>query len=164
MYIIVKPNSNDWQQGISKLEWHEKRGSIAALSSLALFHNEDVFTTLPGSRLYSIKFSIFYQLAPSPIMTFMLTIISQWKWSSTLNVCACAVNTWTTYRYIHIYIHTYIHKYSDFLVAMISVGLAQARPNNIILLCYNIIIVIIDDACMDLILLINYREVPFKFS
>ena len=26
-------------------------------------------------------------------------------------------------------LHTYIHKYSDFLVAMISVGLAQARPN-----------------------------------
>ena len=53
----------------------------------------------------------------------------KWKWSSTLNVCACAVNTWTTYRYIHTYIYTYIHKYSDFLVAMISVGLAQARPN-----------------------------------
>ena len=26
-------------------------------------------------------------------------------------------------------LNTYIHKYSDFLVAMISVGLAQARPN-----------------------------------
>ena len=26
-------------------------------------------------------------------------------------------------------LHTYIHKYSDFLVAMISVVLAQARPN-----------------------------------
>ena len=50
-------------------------------------------------------------------MTFMLTIISKWKWLSTLNVCACVVNTWTTYRYIH----TYIHKYSDFLVAMINV-------------------------------------------
>ena len=36
----------------------------AALSSLAPFHNEDVFTTLTGSLLYSIKFSIFYQLAP----------------------------------------------------------------------------------------------------
>ena len=84
---------------------------LAALSSLALFHNEDVFITLPGSLLCSIKVSI-------------------WKWSSTLNVCTCAVNTWTTYRYIHTYIHTYIHKYSDFLVAMISVGLAQARPNN----------------------------------
>ena len=33
---------------------------------------------------------------------------------------------------LHTYIqnlHTYIHKYSDFLVAMISVVLAQARPN-----------------------------------
>ena len=28
-------------------------------------------------------------------------------------------------------LHTYIHKYSDFLVAMISVGLAQARPNKV---------------------------------
>ena len=37
---------------------------LAALSSLALFHNEDVFTTLPGSLLYSMKFSILYQLAP----------------------------------------------------------------------------------------------------
>ena len=37
---------------------------LAALSSLALFHNEDVFTTLPGSLLHSINFSIFYQLAP----------------------------------------------------------------------------------------------------
>ena len=27
-------------------------------------------------------------------------------------------------------LRTYIHKYSDFLVAMISVGLAQARPNQ----------------------------------
>ena len=37
-----------------------------------------------------------------------------------------------TYRYIQTYIriHTYIHKYSDFLVVLISVGLAQARPNH----------------------------------
>ena len=35
-------------------------------------------------------------------------------------------STCLTYRYIH----TYIHKYSDFLVVLISVGLAQARPNN----------------------------------
>ena len=72
-------------------------------------------------------------------MMFMLTIISKWKWSSTLNVCACAVNTWTTYRYIHTYIYTYIHKYSDFLVAMISVGLAQARPNNNIIIISSLI-------------------------
>ena len=31
---------------------------------------------------------------------------------------------------LHTNIHTYIHKYSDFLVVLISVGLAQARPNN----------------------------------
>ena len=30
----------------------------------------------------------------------------------------------------HKYIHTYIHKYSDFLVVMISVGLASACPTN----------------------------------
>ena len=30
---------------------------------------------------------------------------------------------------LHTNIHTYIHKYSDFLVVLISVGLAQARPN-----------------------------------
>ena len=30
----------------------------------------------------------------------------------------------------HTYIHTYIQKYSDFLVYTISVGLAQARPNE----------------------------------
>ena len=35
-------------------------------------------------------------------------------------------NTLTTYRYIH----TYIHRYSGFLIVLISVGLAQARPNN----------------------------------
>ena len=34
-------------------------------------------------------------------------------------------STCLTYRYIH----TYIHKYSSFLVVLISVGLAQARPN-----------------------------------
>ena len=33
-----------------------------------------------------------------------------------VNVCACAVNTWTVYRYTH--------NYSDFLVAMISVVIA----------------------------------------
>ena len=126
LYITVKPDSNDWMKG-SK-EYQNLNGSIAALSSLALFHNENVFTTLPGSLLYSIKFSIIYisasPLSMSPIiMTFMLTIISKRKWSSTLTVCACAVNTWTTYCYIHT-------KYSDFLVTMISVGLAQARPNN----------------------------------
>ena len=27
-------------------------------------------------------------------------------------------------------LHRYIHKYSDFLVALISVGLAQAHPNH----------------------------------
>ena len=37
--------------------------------------------------------------------------------------CARMMDTWTTY------LHTYIHKYSDFLVVMISVGLASARPN-----------------------------------
>ena len=36
------------------------------------------------------------------------------------------VSTCLTYRYIH----TYIHKYSSFLVVLISVGLAQARPNH----------------------------------
>ena len=34
------------------------------------------------------------------------------------------------HTYIHTYIHTYVYKYSDFLVAMISAGLAQARPNK----------------------------------
>ena len=34
-------------------------------------------------------------------------------------------------------LHTYIHKYSDFLVAIISVGLAQARPNYLLHLCMN---------------------------
>ena len=29
------------------------------------------------------------------------------------------------------YIHTHIHKYSDFLIVLISVGLAEARPNYI---------------------------------
>ena len=43
-----------------------------------------------------------------------------------MNACARVTNTWTTYRYIH----TYIHKYSDFLVVLISVGLALARPND----------------------------------
>ena len=40
---------------------------------------------------------------------------------------ACVKNTWTTYRG---HIHTYIQKYSDFLVYTISVGLAQARPDD----------------------------------
>ena len=44
------------------------------------------------------------------------------------------VNTWTTYRYIH----TNIHKYSDFLIVVISVGLAA-----IIILSWHIIIIII---------------------
>ena len=39
--------------------------------------------------------------------------------------CPCIMNMWTTYRDIGIH----IHKYSDFLVVMISVGLATARPN-----------------------------------
>ena len=34
-----------------------------------------------------------------------------------VNVCACAVITWTIYRYIH--------KYNYFLVAMISVVIAR---------------------------------------
>ena len=34
---------------------------------------------------------------------------------------------------VSLHTYTYTHKYSDFLVAMISVGLALARPNNIIL-------------------------------
>ena len=39
---------------------------------------------------------------------------------------------------IHTYIHTYIGTCSDFLVVTISVGLAQARPNQLdILACLN---------------------------
>ena len=38
-------------------------------------------------------------------------------------------NTWMTYRCIHTYKHTYL-KYSNFLVVLISVGLAQAHPNK----------------------------------
>ena len=41
---------------------------------------------------------------------------------------ACVIYTWTTYRDIH----TYIDKYSDFLVVLISVGLAQAQIAPII--------------------------------
>ena len=33
------------------------------------------------------------------------------------------------HTYIHTHTHTYIHRYGDFLVVLISVGLAQARPN-----------------------------------
>ena len=36
------------------------------------------------------------------------------------------MTTWTTYRYIHL---TYIQIYSGFLVEVIYVGLASARPN-----------------------------------
>ena len=42
--------------------------------------------------------------------------------------CYELASTCLTYRYIQTYIHTYIHKYSDFLVVLISVGLAQAHP------------------------------------
>ena len=54
-----------------------------------------------------------------------------------VNVCACAVNTWTMYRYIH--------KYSDFLVAMISVGLTQACPNYSVIITEILPIVIFAD-------------------
>ena len=93
----------------------------------------------------------------------MLTIISKWKWSSTLTVTVSAgargsnhvhvphVHTFTNYvrtqvqharargRRIadldtHTHTHTHTHKNSDFLVVMICVGLAQARPNSIIIL------------------------------
>ena len=37
------------------------------------------------------------------------------------------------------YIQTYIHEYSDFLVVLISVGLAQARPNYPRLIRYKLI-------------------------
>ena len=41
---------------------------------------------------------------------------------------------------LHTYIHTYIHKYSDFLVVLISVGLASARPNYLtVYICLTII-------------------------
>ena len=54
--------------------------------------------------------------------------------------CVCArariTNTWTTYRDICIYIDRYIHihKYSDFLVVMISVGLALASSPQLYML------------------------------
>ena len=54
-----------------------------------------------------------------------------------VNVCACAVNTWTMY--------CYIHKYSDFLVAMISVGLAQACPSYSVIITEVLPIVIFAD-------------------
>ena len=39
---------------------------------------------------------------------------------------------WASEYVADISLHTYIHNYSDFLVVLISVGLAQARPNYII--------------------------------
>ena len=42
------------------------------------------------------------------------------------------VSTCLMYRYIQ----TYIHKYSGFLVVLISVGLAQARPNYLVARLY----------------------------
>ena len=119
------------QQGISKLEWHEKRGSIAALSSLALFHNEDVFTTLPGSLLYSIKikFSIIF-LSASHVSYNDVYVDDYFQMEMVVNVKRMRMRCKHVDDVsLHTYIHTYIHKYSDFLVTMISVGLAQARPN-----------------------------------
>ncbi|MCG8622178.1 MAG: hypothetical protein MJE68_09320, partial [Proteobacteria bacterium] len=42
-----------------------------------------------------------------------------------MRMCYELANMWPTYRYIH----TNVHKYSDFLVVLISVELAQACPN-----------------------------------
>ena len=47
------------------------------------------------------------------------------------------------------YIHAYIHKYSDFLVVLISAGLAQARPN------YHSKMSLITATC---IILLNYHR------
>ena len=49
-----------------------------------------------------------------------------------INLRACVMSTWTTYRYIHTYIHTHIQTYvstGDFFVCMIYMGLASAHPN-----------------------------------
>ena len=77
----------------------------------------------------------------------MLTIISKWKWSSTLKVTISAGPARARARVQHVddvSLHRYIHKYSDFLVALISVGIAQARPNNyIILFSFNMALLII---------------------
>ena len=64
----------------------------AALSSLALFHHKDVFITLPVSLLYSLV----YQLADVYFGDYF-----QMEMVVNVNVCACAVNSWTMYRYIH---------------------------------------------------------------
>ena len=53
-------------------------------------------------------------------------------------VCACVMNTWTTYRYID----TYIHKYSDFLVELIIVGSLWLAP--IISMTIIIIVMLLD--------------------
>ena len=51
-----------------------------------------------------------------------------------VRVCVCVrvrmMNTWTTYRDIDTCNIIQLHKYSDFLVVMISVGRAEASPND----------------------------------
>ena len=61
-------------------------------------------------------------------------------WRSLSSLCArmltrlqmrnCMMSTWTTYRSLYTHSYTYIHKYNNFLVWVISVGLASARPNK----------------------------------
>ena len=61
------------------------------------------------------------ELVARPTLTIFTAMIMRMRYE--------LASTCLTYRYIQTYIHTYIHKYSDFLVVLISVGLAQARPN-----------------------------------
>ena len=61
-------------------------------------------------------------------------------WWATFRVSAANIDDPYRNDYVHalwasehvndISLHTYIHKYSNFLVVLISVGLAQAHPNN----------------------------------
>ena len=45
-------------------------------------------------------------------------------------ICACMCCELASTCLMYRYIHTNIHKDNGFLVVLISVGLAQARPNN----------------------------------
>ena len=63
-----------------------------------------------------------FRISTRPTLTIFTAMIMRMRYD--------LASTCLTYRYIQTYIHTYIHKYSDFLVVLISVGLAQARPNH----------------------------------